>query len=212
MRGSSLHRPTPTTSGLPRRAPTTTWGSSRRTTAKARAPSVFSIARRTASASGSSGHLLDEVRHHLGVGVGAEDVAPGNEVILELEPVLDDPVVCHRHLLGAVTVGMCVACGWGTVGSPPGVPDAGASLGAACHLDGIHQIGDPAGASHHSQDVTVVDCQPCRVVAPILQALQPGDKDVDSGPRPYIADYAAHAVSSFPCPASLGNGPRGAML
>ena len=41
---------------------------------------------------------LEQVRDHLGVGLGAEDVAAGLELALELAVVLDDPVEDDREL------------------------------------------------------------------------------------------------------------------
>ncbi len=69
--------------------------------------------------------LLDQVGHDLGVGGGGEGVALGLQVGLELEVVLDDPVVDEGEAAGAVDVGVGVVVRRVAVGGPAGVPDGG---------------------------------------------------------------------------------------
>src|SRR5216117_2281233 len=52
--------------------------------------------------------MLDEVGEHLGVGLGPERVALALEAILDLQVVLEDPVVDDDELAAAVGVGMRV--------------------------------------------------------------------------------------------------------
>ena len=65
--------------------------------------------------------LLDEVGDRLGVGLGREHVAAGLEPVAEVAEVLDDPVVDHRDVAGAVLVGMGVEVVRPAVGRPAGV-------------------------------------------------------------------------------------------
>ena len=70
-------------------------------------------------------HLaLDEVRDDLGVGLGDELVALPLELLLEIEVVLDDAVVNHDDLAGAVAVRMRVLLGRPAVRGPTRVADA----------------------------------------------------------------------------------------
>ena len=49
--------------------------------------------------------LLDEVRQHLGIGLGGEPMACGQQPVLDLAVVLDDPVMDQRQLAAAVRCG-----------------------------------------------------------------------------------------------------------
>ena len=68
--------------------------------------------------------LLDEVRDRLGVRLGREDVAPLLELVAQLPEVLDDPVVDHRDVAGAVLVGVGVEVVGPAVGRPARVREA----------------------------------------------------------------------------------------
>src|SRR5207244_4946304 len=68
--------------------------------------------------------VLDQVGEDLGVGLGAEDVALGQQPLLQREIVLQDPVVDDDERARAVGVGVGVFLGGAAVGGPAGVPDA----------------------------------------------------------------------------------------
>ena len=103
------------------------------------------------------GHLLDHVGDHLGVGVALEDVTVVDELLLEVDPVLDDPVVHHDHVPGAVEMGMGIAGVGGTVGGPPGVPDPGMGHGRRFAVDELLEIGDPSRLFEDGQRVAMVE-------------------------------------------------------
>ena len=68
--------------------------------------------------------LLDEVGEGLRVRLGGEGVAARLEAVAELAEVLDDPVVDHRDVAGAVDVRVGVEVVGPAVGRPPGVRQA----------------------------------------------------------------------------------------
>ena len=70
---------------------------------------------------------LDEMRDGLGVGLGAQDVAVGRELLAQLDVVLDDAVVHDRDLAGAVDVRMRVLLARLAVRRPARVADADAA-------------------------------------------------------------------------------------
>ena len=67
---------------------------------------------------------LDEVGHHLGVGLGGEGVALGLQFGPQAQVVLHDAVEHDGEPAGAVGVGMGVLVGGPAVGGPAGVGDA----------------------------------------------------------------------------------------
>ena len=67
----------------------------------------------------------DQVGDHLGVGLGGEVLAFGDQALAQLGVVLDDPVEDDVDLAGAVVVRVGVLLGDPAVGRPAGVGDAG---------------------------------------------------------------------------------------
>ena len=67
----------------------------------------------------------DEVGHHLGVRLGAEDDAPALELLFELREVLDDAVVHDGDGPISAELWMGVLLGRSPVGRPTGVPHPG---------------------------------------------------------------------------------------
>ena len=94
--------------------------------------------------------VLDEVGDDLGVGLGDELVAAGDEFGFEREVVLHDAVVHDDERAGAVAVGVGVLLGGAAVGGPAGVADAeGAGDGAGG--DGGLKIAQLAGGAAQLQ-------------------------------------------------------------
>ncbi len=73
--------------------------------------------------------ILDEVCDRLRVGFGAEKVTFGLQHVAKRPEVLDDAVVDHRDLAGAVTVRMRIEIVRAAVGGPAGVGEADAGVG-----------------------------------------------------------------------------------
>ena len=144
---------------------------------------------------------LDQVRDDLGVGLRGEGVALVGELPAQLRVVLDDPVQDDVDLVGAVAVRVRVLLGHPAVGGPAGVADAGRRRGRG-HGDAavrermlldsrakVRQVAD----SPDAVDLTVRDHRdPCRVIAAVLELLEPRDQQVPARSVTYVSDYAAH--------------------
>ena len=75
---------------------------------------------------------LDEVGDRLGVGLRAQDVALGGELLAQGHVVLDDAVVNDGDLAVAVDVRMGVVLARTPVRRPSGMPDTRVARRAAC--------------------------------------------------------------------------------
>ena len=138
--------------------------------------------------------LLDEVRDRLGVGLGRERVAARLERVAQLPEVLDDPVVDDRDLARAVLVGMGVQVVRAPVRGPARVrqPDRGVRRPVG---DGRLEIGELAGALLDEEVARVVDERDARrVVAAVLEPLEPFDEDRARLTGTGVSDDATHAV------------------
>ena len=145
--------------------------------------------------------LLDQVRDRLGVGLGRERVAALLEPVAELPEVLDDPVVDHRDLAGAVLVGMGVEVVGPAVGRPAGVREPDRRVGRPVR-DRRLEVGELARLLLDEQVALLVDeGDPGRVVAAVLEPPETLDQDGARLTRAGIADDAAHAPGGF----SLGS-------
>ena len=114
---------------------------------------------------------LDQVRHRLGVGLGRERVALGEQAVAELAVVLDDPVQDDRELR-AVTAGerVRVRLGDAAVRRPARVPEAvgrGRPV-RACRLLQVLEIPDRADVL---EAALLTESDPGRVVAAVLETL-----------------------------------------
>ncbi len=125
--------PSPTTSGLLRRAATTRSGSSASIATRVKAPSSTWQTRCIAVVRSTPGLelQLDEVGDGLGVGLGDEHVVVGLEAGAQVGEVLDDPVVHQRDPVGVAGVRVGVDVVGRAVGGPAGVPDARCGTAAA---------------------------------------------------------------------------------
>ena len=100
--------------------------------------------RRTAAAAASRGarpcrgQRADQVRHHLGVGLGGEAVAVRHQLGAQLQEVLDDAVVDQRHAVADMRVGVGLV--GHAVGGPAGVADAG-DAAQGLRLEPLGQVG-----------------------------------------------------------------------
>ncbi len=139
--------------------------------------------------------LLDEVGDRLGVGVGAQLVAALGQPIAELAEVLDDPVVDDRDPARAVDVRMGVKVVRPAVGRPAGVGQADGRVGRAVGDRGLEvdQLAGPLLDEHVA--ALVHEGDPGRVIAAVLEALQPLDEDRSRLAGTRIADDPAHPRS-----------------
>ena len=136
--------------------------------------------------------LLDEMGDRLGVGLRGEGVPARLEPVAELPEVLDDPVVDHRDLAGAVLVRVGVQVVRPAVGRPARVGQADRGMRGPIG-DGRLEVDQLAGTLLDEEVAGVVDeGDPGRVVAAVLEALETLDQDRARFARTGVADDAAH--------------------
>ena len=137
---------------------------------------------------------LDEVRDGLGVGLGGELVAFGEEALLQLAVVLDDPVQHDRQRLGSQPVSGCAFSSVTRRASPSACARARSSTGRilrraasgcrAARLRARRRAHPPRAARARG------------VVAAVLEALEPLQQQRLALPRPDVSDDPAHRGTS----------------
>ena len=193
--------PTPSTSGVDRRAATIVPGSSALANTSVKWPSSR---RSTTSTEATKSPAVspwwycpgDQVHRDLGVGVAGELDAVGFQLCAQRGEVLDDAVVDDRDLARGVAVRVGVAVGGPAVGGPAGVAEAGAAreAGGIGFVERRLQVGQPAGAAAHGQAaVTVEQRDAGRVVAAVFHPAQRVDDDAAGRALPDVADDSAHS-------------------
>ena len=136
--------------------------------------------------------FLHQVRDDLGVGLGDELVALQLELVLELQVVLDDAVVDHHDVAGAIAMRMRVLFGGPAVRRPARVADAVGPV-HRIHADRVFQVAQFARrAAHRQMIVAVQDRDPGRVVTAVFEPAQAIQNDGDCSSVPDIADNATH--------------------
>ena len=132
--------------------------------------------------------LLQQVRHDLGVGLGAEGVAAILKLAAQVAVVLDDAVVDDRQAAGAVEVRVGVLVGDAAVGRPAGVAEPDGAAGQRGL--GLPDLAGPL--LDHDRAVSRHGDAP-GVVAAILELLQPVQDELRCvGARADVAENAAH--------------------
>ena len=151
--------------------------------------------------------LLDEVGDRLRVGLRGQRVAARLEPVAQLAEVLDDPVVDDRDLARAVAVRMGIEVVRAPVGGPArvGQADRGVRRPVGDRRLEVDQLAGPLLDEHVAGVVDEGD--PGRVVAAVLEALEPLDEDRARLARTGIADDAAHGVMPLGrCPPTWATG------
>ncbi len=138
--------------------------------------------------------VLDQVGEHLGVGLRAELVPLAEEALLDLQVVLENPVVNHDQLARAVGVGMGVFLGGPAVRGPPRVADPERAGDGPLAQNPFEQL-DAPGRAPDVQLAAVQDGHARGVVAAVLQALQPLDDDLDGTLVTHVPDDPAHGLA-----------------
>src|SRR5262245_22271040 len=98
------------------------------------------------------------------------------ELMLQIEIVLDDPVVHHDDAAGAVAVRMGVLFGGTSVRGPAGMPDAVLTVDRAGR-DDLFEPRQLAGAAAQFDGSVVNDRDAGRVVAAVFEPPQAIDQD-----------------------------------
>jgi hypothetical protein len=141
---------------------------------------------------------LDQVRDHLGVGLGGEHVAVGGERLLQLAVVLHDPVQDDGELvLVTARQRMGVLLADAAVRGPARVPEARGRNRAVRPGRGPELL-EVADRAHVVEAVVLPEGDARRVVAAVLQALETLEKQVLAGSRPDVSDDPAHPSSLLP--------------
>ena len=139
--------------------------------------------------------VFDEVGDDLGVGLGDELVALGDEGGFEGEVVFDDAVVDDDEGAGAVAVGVGVLFGGAAVGGPAGVADAEGAVDGAVGDDGFEVAELAGGAAEFEAGGVAGYGDAGGVVAAVLEAAQAFNDDGDDGLRTNVTDDSTHGMS-----------------
>ncbi|MNL40138.1 hypothetical protein D3C87_1624630 [compost metagenome] len=136
---------------------------------------------------------MDQVGHHLGVGLRLETVAHGAQFLAQRFVVLDDAVMHQRDGLvremrvGVDRIGLAVR-------GPARVGNA-QRAGQAGRLRLRVQIGHARDGARALQRLVAHDGHAARVIAAVLQATQAFDQDRNDIARGNRADDATHLVN-----------------
>ncbi len=142
----------------------------------------------------------EEVRGHLGVGLGGELDAGVLELRAQGGEVLDDPVVDHGDAAVAGHVRVGVAVGRSAVRRPAGVPDAERALRKRPVGQHLLQVGQLAGLLGGAQRRRVAvpgpDGDAGRVVPAVLQPPKSVEDDGQGVLRAHVPHDAAHCTEA----------------
>ena len=140
---------------------------------------------------------LDEVDDDLRVGLGGEDVAVGDERLLQLAEVLHDPVQDDGDAAGlAARQRVRVLLRDAAVRGPARVAEAGGGDGAV-PARRLLQEAEVADRADVVEARVLAKHDPGRVVAAVLEALEAVQEERLAGPRPHVSDDSAHLKPSF---------------
>ena len=143
----------------------------------------------------------DQVRDHLGVGLGAEVRASVEQAALELDVVLDDPVDDDVDAVAVVGVRVRVLLADAPVGGPARVADARRwraarrprrrRLAPSSFSRSAPRLPTARTASIRSPAITR---DPRGVITAVFEPRQPGEQQVTDGAPADVANDAAHRV------------------
>ena len=136
--------------------------------------------------------LGDEVRQHFGVGLGVEDVALGEQVVLQLLIVLDDAVVDDGERTVVGFVGVRVAFGRYAVGGPAGMAHARGGHGVGTSGETLFEGRELALGPDGIEFAILDEGDACGVVSAVFETAQTFDDDGNGGTMTGVADDAAH--------------------
>ena len=153
--------------------------------------------------------LGDQMGDDLGVGLRREVRASGRQPIAQLGVVLDDPVEDDVDPVGGVEVGVRVLLGHPAVRCPASVADADRRLGIR-ERDGRAVVGGGGTGGNgvaeerevphraHGLDAPVDEQGDAgRVVAAVLEPLEPAEEQLPAGTATDVSDDPAHSLP--PC-------------
>ena len=131
----------------------------------------------------------------LGVGFGLEDVALGDEGVLEREIVFDDAVVDDDEGARAVAVGGGVFFGGAAVSGPAGVADAEGAVDGRVVDDGFEVAELAGGAAEFEAGGASGYGDAGGVVTAVLEAAKTFNDDGDDRLRTNVSNDSTHGLS-----------------
>ena len=131
----------------------------------------------------------------LGVGLGDELVAPGDEGVLQREVVFDDAVVDDDEGAGAVAVRVGVFFGGAAVGCPARVTDAEGAVDGGVADDGFEVAELAGGAAEFEAFGAPSYGDAGRVVTAVLEAAKTFNNDGDDRLRTNVSNDSTHGLS-----------------
>ena len=135
--------------------------------------------------------IIDQMCHNLGIGIRNKRVAHRLKRTLQRQIVLNDTVMHKRNT--AVRMGMRIDIGWLPVGGPAGVTDADVAGRRTGRDKTVFEIGKPS-LSFFYRNVSVFEhSNTGRVIAPILQLLQPVKENIGCLTRAVVTYNSAHS-------------------
>ena len=150
-----------------------------------------------------------QVDDHLGVGLGGEGLAVGDEGGTQGVRVLDDAVVNEGEAPVGAGVGVSVGDRGAPVGGPAGVSDAGVGVGGAVRVDFFDEVDELTDRAAHVQALIRGQGDARRVVAAVLQAREAAKDHLAAalgGLTSDVSNNSAHGTnSSTPTPPAVPN-------
>ena len=137
--------------------------------------------------------LLDQVREHFGIGLGAEAVAALGERRAQRARVLDDPVVDQRDGAAAVGVRVGVLRVRRPVGGPARVGE-GRRARRQLRAQLLLEHGDLPRRLEHLDAPVAHDGEPGRIVPAVLEPFQSLEHEGGRRPRAGVAYDPAHSL------------------
>jgi len=132
------------------------------------------------------------VRDDFGVGLGFESVAFAGQPLLQAEVILDNAVVHHDDVAGAVAMRVRVFFRRAAMGCPAGVADAEIAVDGV-DADSFFEVAEFSRSASHSKTLVVtIDGKASGVVAAVLEPFQTFQDNRDSLAVPNIPDDSAH--------------------
>jgi hypothetical protein len=140
----------------------------------------------------------DQVRHDLGVRLRRELRAGIDQLLAQLGVVLDDPVQDDVDTVLGVEVRMCVVLRDASMRRPARVRDARGrvefvrAIAVRALRDGVAQLGEVADGAHGVDPPVDEQGETRRVVAAVLEHLEPVHEQFTTRPVADVSDDSAH--------------------
>ena len=141
---------------------------------------------------------------HLGVGLGGEGLAVGDEGGTQGVRVFDNAVVHEGEAAVRARVRVSVRDRGAPVRGPPGMPDAGVSVGGAVRVELFHEVDELTDRAAHVQASVRGQGDARRVVSAVLQARQTAEDHLAAALRSLASNMSNNSThgTNFNTPTS----------